>query len=94
MPCRRNGVGFCSLALCSFAYSPRSWESDDFGGCLGNQRGRRDHRAPAWDREARIIPGVAHPLLSWCIRILALTDTLCLVSAAHLQRREWVMNST
>lgn len=55
---------------------------------------RGDHRAPAWDREARDIPGLAQPLVSWCIRILALIDTLCLVSAAHLQRREWVMNLT
>lgn len=94
MPSRGNGVGFCSLTLCSSAYSARSWESDDFGCCLGHQRGRREHRALAWDRQARNIPGLAQPLASWCIRILALTDTLCLVSAAHLQRREWVMNST
>lgn len=62
MPCRGNTVGFCFLALCSSAYSSRSWDSDDFGCCLGHQRGRRDQGAPAWDRQARNIPGLAQSL--------------------------------
>lgn len=88
-----------ALALCSSAYSARSWESDGFGCCCGEAEGQEGSDPPAWDRQARNSPGLAQHLGSprdsnWCTSILALTDTLCLTSAARLQKREWVMNST
>jgi len=97
--CGGDGVWFCPLALCSSAYSARSWQRGGFGCCWGKQRDRRDQRAPAWGRQASNSPGLAQPLGSlrdcnWCTSILALTDTFCLASVARLQKREWVMNST
>lgn len=90
---------FLPPALCSSAYSVRSWESDGFGCCWGKQKDWRDQRAPAWGRQARNSPGLAQPLgtprdCNWCTSVLALTDTLCFASAARLQRREWVTNLT